>query len=79
MNSAIHKIKDEDVATHLAVMQLQIETLTKTVDGLTQEVKNLNALANQGKGSIKMLFVLGALWTGLIATLSFMASYIYWK
>lgn len=77
MNTQINR--PEDVAAQLAVMQLQIEHLTKTVDILTAEVKALNELANQGKGSLRMLFLLGTIWTGIIAFLSFAAAHITWK
>lgn len=36
-------------------MNAQIQTLTKTVDVLAEEVKTLTALANQGKGSLRNL------------------------
>lgn len=68
-----------DVQAQLAVMQAQIQLLTKTVDALTEEVKTLTALANQGKGSIRTLLILGGLWTGLVAFLSFAAGHISWK
>ena len=42
---------DIDVRSQLAVMNAQIQTLTKTVDVLAEEVKSLTALANQGKGA----------------------------
>ena len=64
---------------NIAVMQLQMQLLTKTVDGLTAEVKALTALANQGKGSIRTLLILGGLWTGLVAFLSFAAGHLTWK
>ncbi|MFO1242037.1 MAG: hypothetical protein U1E36_02390 [Rickettsiales bacterium] len=38
---------DIDVRSQLAVMNAQIQTLTKTVDVLAEEVKSLTALANQ--------------------------------
>ena len=68
-----------DVKAQLAVMQLQMQLLTKTVDGLTAEVKTLTALANQGKGSIRTLLIIGGLWTGLVAFLSFAAGHLTWK
>ena len=68
-----------DVRAQLAVMQAQIQLLTKTVDALTLEVKSLTALANQGKGSIRTLLILGGLWTGLVAFLSFAAGHLTWK
>ena len=68
-----------DVRAQLAVMQAQIQLLTKTVDALTEEVKSLTALANQGKGSIRTLLILGGLWTGLVAFLSFAAGHLTWK
>lgn len=79
MTIPIHKIRDEDVAAHLAVMQEQIEQLTKTVDVLTTEVKALTALANQGKGSLRMLLLIGTIWTGLIGFLGFALSHITWR
>jgi hypothetical protein len=79
MTIPIHKIRDEDVAAHLAVMQEQIEQLTKTVDTLTTEVKALTALANQGKGSLRMLLLIGTIWTGLIGFLGFALSHISWR
>ena len=68
-----------DVRSQLAVMQAQIQLLTKTVDALAEEVKTLTALANQGKGSIRTLLILGGLWTGLVAFLSFAAGHLTWK
>jgi len=68
-----------DVRAQLAVMQAQIQLLTKTVDALAEEVKSLTALANQGKGSIRTLLILGGLWTGLVAFLSFAAGHLTWK
>ena len=79
MTIPIHKIRDEDVAAHLAVMQEQIEQLTKNVDTLTTEVKALTALANQGKGSLRMLLLIGTIWTGLIGFLGFALSHITWR
>ncbi len=79
MTIPIIKIRDEDVAAHLAVMQEQIEQLTKTVDVLTTEVKALTALANQGKGSLRMLLLIGTIWTGLIGFLGFALSHITWR
>jgi hypothetical protein len=64
---------DIDVRSQLAVMNAQIQTLTKTVDVLAEEVKSLTALANQGKGSLRTLLIVGGLWTGLVAFLSFAA------
>ena len=68
-----------DVRAQLAVMQAQIQLLTKTVDALAEEVKSLTALANPGKGSIRTLLILGGLWTGLVAFLSFAAGHLTWK
>ena len=68
-----------DMRSQLAVMQAQIQLLTKTVDSLAAEVKSLSALANQGKGSIRTLLIIGGLWTGLIAFLSFAAGHLTWK
>ena len=68
-----------EMRAQLAVMQAQIQLLTKTVDALTLEVKSLTALANQGKGSIRTLLILGGLWTGLVAFLSFAAGHLTWK
>ena len=68
-----------DVQAQLAVMNTQIQTLTKTVDGLVEEVKALTALANQGKGSLRTLLIVGGLWTGLVAFLSFAAGHLSWK
>ncbi|MDX2074405.1 MAG: hypothetical protein SFX19_08600 [Alphaproteobacteria bacterium] len=71
--------EDIDMRSQLAVMQAQIQLLTKTVDALTEEVKSLTALANQGKGSIRTLLILGGLWTALIAFLSFAAGHLSLK
>ena len=71
--------EEMDVRSQLAVMQAQIQLLTKTVDALAEEVKTLTALANQGKGSIRTLLILGGLWTGLVAFLSFAAGHLTWK
>ena len=71
--------EEMDVRAQLAVMQAQIQLLTKTVDVLAEEVKTLTALANQGKGSIRTLLILGGLWTGLVAFLSFAAGHLTWK
>ena len=71
--------EDIDVRSQLAVMNAQIQTLTKTVDGLVEEVKTLTALANQGKGSLRTLSIVGGLWTGLVAFLSFAAGHLSWK
>jgi hypothetical protein len=68
-----------DVRSQLAVMQAQIQALTKTVDLLMEEVKILTALANQGKGSLRTLLIVGGLWTGLVAFLSFVAGNLTWK
>ncbi len=68
-----------DVRSQLAVMQAQIQALTKTVDLLMEEVKALTALANQGKGSFRTLLIVGGLWTGLVAFLSFAAGNLTWK
>jgi hypothetical protein len=70
---------DIDVRSQLAVMNAQIQTLTKTVDVLAEEVKTLTALANQGKGSLRTLLIVGGLWTGLVAFLSFAAGHLSWK
>jgi hypothetical protein len=70
---------DNDVRSQLAVMNAQIQTLTKTVDVLAEEVKTLTALANQGKGSLRTLLIVGGLWTGLVAFLSFAAGHLSWK
>jgi hypothetical protein len=70
---------DIDVRSQLAVMNAQIQTLTKTVDVLAEEVKSLTALANQGKGSLRTLLIVGGLWTGLVAFLSFTAGHLSWK
>lgn len=70
---------DIDVHSQLAVMNAQIQTLTKTVDVLAEEVKSLTALANQGKGSLRTLLIVGGLWTGLVAFLSFAAGHLSWK
>jgi hypothetical protein len=71
--------EDIDMRSQLAVMQAQIQLLTKTVDVLAEEVKALTALANQGKGSIRTLLILGGLWTALIAFLSFAAGHVTLK
>lgn len=71
--------EDIDMRSQLAVMQAQIQLLTKTVDVLAEEVKALTALANQGKGSIRTLLILGGLWTALIAFLSFAAGHLSLK
>jgi hypothetical protein len=71
--------EDIDVRSQLAVMNAQIQTLTKTVDVLAEEVKSLTALANQGKGSLRTLLIVGGLWTGLVAFLSFAAGHLTWK
>ena len=71
--------EEMDMRAQLAVMQTQIQLLTKTVDLLAGEVKSLTALANMGKGSIRTLLILGGLWTALIAFLSFAAGHITLK
>lgn len=71
--------EEMDVRAQLAVMQAQLQALTKTVDLLAAEVKTLTALANQGRGSIRTLLIIGGLWTGLIAFLSFAAGHLTWK
>jgi len=71
--------EEKDVQAQLAVMNTQIQALTKTVDVLAEEVKSLTALANQGKGSLRTLLIIGGLWTGLIAFLSFAAGHLDWK
>jgi hypothetical protein len=71
--------EDIDMRSQLAVMQAQIQLLTKTVDVMAEEVKSLTALANQGKGSIRTLLILGGLWTALIAFLSFAAGHLSLK
>jgi len=70
---------ESDMREQLAVMQSQIQALTKTVDALAEEVKLLTALANQGKGSLRTLLIVGGLWTGLVAFLSFAAGHLTWK
>ena len=70
---------DIDMRSQLAVMQTQIQLLTKTVDLLASEVKSLTALANMGKGSIRTLLIHGGLWTALIAFLSFAAGHLTLK
>ncbi len=67
----MRKTNEEDLITKMAVVQLQVEGLTKALDILTQEVKVLTAIANQGRGSIRMLFILGTLWTSIVALLGF--------
>ncbi|MDE3017308.1 MAG: hypothetical protein KGI29_10405 [Pseudomonadota bacterium] len=79
MNFPLKKLTEEALVAHIAVMQEQIQNLTKTVDMLTTEVKALTAIANQGRGGIRMLLIMGGVWTGLIALLSFMAGHLYWK
>ncbi|AIF81407.1 hypothetical protein I862_04235 [endosymbiont of Acanthamoeba sp. UWC8] len=69
------KVTEKELITKIVVMQLQIENLTKALDVLTQEVKILTAFADQGRGSLRMLLFLGALWTGIIAFLSFIAGH----
>ena len=60
----------------LAVKHIRLET---AVDVLAEEVKSLTALANQGKGSLRTLLIVGGLWTGLVAFLSFAAGHLTWK
>jgi hypothetical protein len=76
---AMAPTEEKDVNAQLAVMNEQIQTLTKTVNGLVEEVKSLTALANQGKGSLRTLLIVGGLWTGLVAFLSFAAGHLTWK
>lgn len=71
--------EEQDVKSQLAVMNAQIQTLTKTVDALAEEVKTLTALANQGKGSLRTLLIIGGLWTGIVAFLSFAAGHLNFK
>lgn len=71
--------EEQDVRAQLAVMNAQIQTLTKMVDALAEEVKTLTALANQGKGSLRTLLIIGGLWTGIVAFLSFAAGHLTWK
>ncbi|MEQ1788843.1 MAG: hypothetical protein ABL857_00215 [Rickettsiales bacterium] len=71
--------EETDLRSQLAVMNTQIECLTKTVDMLTEEVKILTALANQGKGSLRTLLIVGGIWTGVVAFLSFAAGHLSWK
>lgn len=71
--------EEADLRSQLAVMNTQIEGLTKTVDALTEEVKNLTALANQGRGSLRTLLIIGGIWTGVVAFLSFAAGHLTWK
>lgn len=71
--------EEKDVKAQLAVMNAQIQTLTKTVDSLAEEVKLLTALANQGKGSLRTLLIIGGLWTGIVAFLSFAAGHLNFK
>lgn len=71
--------EENDLRSQLAVMNTQIECLTKTVDVLTEEVKILTALANQGKGSLRTLLIIGGIWTGVVAFLSFAAGHLTWK
>lgn len=73
------KSEDTDMRAHMAVMNSQIGTLTKTVDHLAEEVKLLTALANQGKGSLRTLWIIGGLWTGIVAFLSFAAGHLNFK
>ena len=70
---------ETDLRSQLAVMNTQIECLTKTVDVLTEEVKILTALANQGRGSLRTLLIIGGIWTGVVAFLSFAAGHLTWK
>lgn len=71
--------EEMDMKAQLAVMQAQLQALTKTVDSLAAEVKNLTALANQGKGSLRTLLIIGGLWTGIVAFLSFAAGHLNFK
>lgn len=71
--------EEKDMRSQLAVMNVQIQTLTKTVNDLAEEVKTLTALANQGKGSLRTLLIIGGLWTGIVAFLSFAAGNLTWK
>lgn len=71
--------EEQDMRSQLAVMNVQIQTLTKTVNDLAEEVKTLTALANQGKGSLRTLLIIGGLWTGIVAFLSFAAGNLTWK
>jgi len=71
--------EEKDLRSQLAVMNTQIECLTKTVDVLTEEVKILTALANQGRGSLRTLLIIGGIWTGVVAFLSFAAGHLTWK
>jgi hypothetical protein len=71
--------EEADLRSQLAVMNTQIEGLTKTVDALTEEVKILTALANQGRGSLRTLLIIGGIWTGVVAFLSFAAGHLTWK
>lgn len=64
--------EEKDLRSQLAVMNAQIECLTKTVDVLT-------ALANQGRGSLRTLLIIGGIWTGVVAFLSFAAGHLTWK
>jgi hypothetical protein len=71
--------EEMDVRAQLAVVQSQLALLAKTVDALAEEVKALTALANQGKGSLRTLLIIGGLWTGIVAFLSFAAGHLTWK
>jgi len=71
--------EETDLRSQLAVMNTQIGCLTKTVDALAEEVKILTALANQGRGSLRTLLIIGGIWTGVVAFLSFFAGHISWK
>jgi hypothetical protein len=71
--------EEMDMRAQLAVVQAQLQALTKTVDSLASEVKNLTALANQGKGSLRTLLIIGGLWTGIVAFLSFAAGHLNFR
>ncbi len=71
--------EEADLRSQLAVMNAQIEYITKTMNTLAEEVKILTALANQGKGSLRTLLIVGGLWTGVVAFLSFAAGHLSWK
>jgi hypothetical protein len=71
--------EEMDMKAHLAVMQAQLQALTKVVDTLAAEVKTLTALANQGKGSLRTLLIIGGLWTGIVAFLSFAAGHLNFR
>ena len=71
--------EEMDTKAQLAVVQAQLQALTKTVDLLAAEVKTLTALANQGKGSLRTRLIIGGLWTGIVAFLSFAAGHLTWR